>query len=330
MDLLISWHLWLTIARLFDQNQLPLVGHELPKLSLRQPARAYELGKQHLKQNHLESAIQIFHELVSRSPKYRDAALQLTVAIQRSKSQPDIISVVEEYSQRTKTLQREIQKRNAHIARLQGTEKEVERLGNLLTSYRRELHLHRKKESLFVTLFRSVLGLNLPMSDLEEVPHKRAGPISWGAEGPPLAQFVTTYTFGDDAFDSSFSVELESGEFLGECGVGISETIGVGAPNKVTAIEIWLFDKNDIHTVTKMLMSEYAFHDEALRAKLAPKGESVLVSVGKELKVETKCIRVQARVVEVEYGTGNLPPNSFFEHLTVELAAWTNLVSRQG
>jgi hypothetical protein len=44
----------------------------------------------------------------------------------------------------------------------------------------------------------------------------------------------------------------------GECGVGISETIGVGDPKKVTAFEVWLFDKNDIQTVTKVLMSAHA------------------------------------------------------------------------
>ena len=146
--------------------------------------------------------------------------------------------------------------------------------------------------------------------------------ISWGAEGPPLAQFVTTYTLGDDHYDPSFSIELENGEFMGECGVGVSETIGVGAPNKVTAFEVWLFDKNDIRTVTKVLMSDYAFHDEALRTKLAPKGEPMLAEVEEDIILETKTLRVQARVVEAEYGTGNLPPSSFFEKLTVELAAW--------
>jgi hypothetical protein len=146
--------------------------------------------------------------------------------------------------------------------------------------------------------------------------------VSWGAEGPPLAQFVTTYALGDDHYDPSFSIELETGEFMGECGVGISETIGVGAPNKVTAFEVWLFDKNDIRTVTKVLMSDYAFHDEALRTKLAPKGEPVLAEVGKDVILETKTLRVQARIVEASYGVGNLPPNSFFEGLTVDLATW--------
>ncbi len=146
--------------------------------------------------------------------------------------------------------------------------------------------------------------------------------VSWGAVGPPLAQFVTSYTLGEDHYDPSFPIELENNEFMGECGVGISETIGVGAPNKVTACEVWLFDKNDIRTVTMVLMSEYAFHDEALRAKLAPKGEPVLAEAGKELALETKSLRVQAHIVEATYGMGDLPPNSFFERLTIELAAW--------
>jgi hypothetical protein len=146
--------------------------------------------------------------------------------------------------------------------------------------------------------------------------------ISWGAVGPPVAQFPTTYTLGDDHYDPSFSIELENGEFMGECGVGLSETIGVGTPGKVTAFEVWLFDKSDIRTVTRVLMSDYAYHDEALRTKLAPKGEPMMIEAGQEAILETKTLRVRARIVEAEYGMGNLPPNSFFERLTLDLAAW--------
>jgi len=167
-----------------------------------------------------------------------------------------------------------------------------------------------------------------PGAPKPRVPGGRAEPShepSWGSKGAPLAQFVTAYTLGDDHYDPSFSIELENGEFMGECGVGISETIGVGSPNKVTAFEIWLFDKNDIRTVTTVLMSEYAFHDEALQAKLAPKGEPQLAQVGETLVLETKSLRVQARIAESEYGAGDLPANSFFENLSVDLAAWVKL-----
>jgi hypothetical protein len=69
-------------------------------------------------------------------------------------------------------------------------------------------------------------------------------------------------------------------------------------------------------------MSDYAFHDEALSTKLAPKGEPVQAQGGKDVILETKTLRVRARVAEASYGTGNLPPNSFFERLTIDLAAW--------
>lgn len=145
--------------------------------------------------------------------------------------------------------------------------------------------------------------------------------VAWEGQAPN-AQFVTTYAHGDAHYDPSFSIELETGEFMGECGIGISEVIGTGDPDKVTALEAWLFDKNDIRTVTKVLMSEYAFNDEALRTKLAPKGEPVLVEEGKDLILETKMLRLRAHIVDVEYGDGDAPSNSFFEALTVELAAW--------
>ena len=139
---------------------------------------------------------------------------------------------------------------------------------------------------------------------------------------PPIVQFMTTYLHGDDLYDDSFSIETPSGEFLGETGVGISETIGSGDTKNVTAFEVWLFDKNDIRTVTKVLMSDHAFNDDAIRAKLAPKGEAVLAKAGDRITLETASLRVQARIVDMSYGTGPLPPNSFFSRLTIELAAW--------
>jgi hypothetical protein len=155
----------------------------------------------------------------------------------------------------------------------------------------------------------------------------RAEPAGPGAAtptgGPPVAQFMTTYVLGDDLYDDSFSIDSPDGSFLGECGMGISETIGVGDPKKVMAFEVWLFDKNDIRTVTKVLMSEHAFRDEALKSRLAAKGEPVLVSPGDVVSMETAALVVTARVVDMAYGGGALPPNSFFERLTIELAAYT-------
>lgn len=139
---------------------------------------------------------------------------------------------------------------------------------------------------------------------------------------PPIAQFMSTYVTGDDLYDDSFSIDSPSGEFLGECGVGISETIGVGDPKKVTAFEVWLFDKNDIQTITKVLMSQYAFDDPAISQRLASKGEPVLIAPGGKVYLETATLQLEARVVDMNYGQGALPEGSFMDRLTLELAVW--------
>ncbi|MGF1504628.1 MAG: hypothetical protein ACFB51_05760 [Anaerolineae bacterium] len=140
---------------------------------------------------------------------------------------------------------------------------------------------------------------------------------------PPVVQFMTTYLHGDDLYDDSFSIETPSGEFLGETGVGISETISGGNGNKqVTAFEVWLFDKNDIRTVTKVIMSDHAFNDATIRDKLKAKGEPVKAEPGKNVILETATLRIQARIVDMSYGSGPVPPNSRFDRITLELAAW--------
>jgi len=101
--------------------------------------------------------------------------------------------------------------------------------------------------------------------------------------------------------------------------VGIGETIGMGSPDKVTAFEVWLFDKNDIRTETKVLMSAHAFNDEALRSKLAPKGEPVLAEPAQVITLETASLQVTARVTEMEYGDGGMQAESFFSRVSVEL-----------
>lgn len=133
-----------------------------------------------------------------------------------------------------------------------------------------------------------------------------------------LAAHQAVYRFGEASYDESFSIELPEGEFLGECGMGISETLAEGAPNRVTALEIWLFDKTDIRTVTKVLMSEWAHGDADTRAALAPKGELLLATPGEEIILETERLRLKATVAEVSYGSEE-PDNSYFERLVVRM-----------
>jgi hypothetical protein len=144
---------------------------------------------------------------------------------------------------------------------------------------------------------------------------------------PPISQFVTTYVLGDDLFDDSFSIDSPSGEFLGECGIGISETIGVGDPKKVQAFEVWLFDKNDVQTVTKVLMSAHAYNDVATFQRMQAKGEPFMVERGKQIVLETAALQLVATVADAAYGQGALPEQSYFDRLTLEISVWPKTAS---
>ncbi len=138
----------------------------------------------------------------------------------------------------------------------------------------------------------------------------------------PLERFVTTYVLGDDLYEDSFTINSASGEFLGECGVGISEPIGVGEPKKVTAFEVWLFDRKPSRTSTTVLLSEYANQKADVRASLAPRGTPVLAAPGADFWMETPGLQLRVVIRELMYGEGAMPQNSYFERLTLQLEIW--------
>jgi len=166
------------------------------------------------------------------------------------------------------------------------------------------------------------LSLDLDEAETEVAEEWPPAEIAWDASEEQLAlgHFVTTFEMGDDGYDDSFGIETGTGEFLGECGVAISELITSGSPEKPTAFDIWLFDKSDIRTVTTVVVSPYAYEDETLRTKLGAKGDIILAQRGETLMLETASLRVRAEIVDLTYGGGELPAESYFTKFTVELA----------
>ncbi|KXK20727.1 MAG: hypothetical protein UZ15_CFX003001627 [Chloroflexi bacterium OLB15] len=142
--------------------------------------------------------------------------------------------------------------------------------------------------------------------------------------GRPMMQRMSTFLLGHGNYDDSFSIEDAQERFLGECGASIAETVGSGDPSKPTAIEVWLFDKDDfVRTITTVFASQYAANDPSLSTRLASRGEVVLAQPNATVSLETATLRLQARVVDIQYGTDpTLPAQSFFQKVTVELAAW--------
>lgn len=162
---------------------------------------------------------------------------------------------------------------------------------------------------------------------LEEIEAKKSMAAMVDQElGEPLIQKLSIYTKGRQ-YDESFAIETADDEFLGECGATISKTIG--ATNEVAAVEIWLFDKDDfVRTLTKVFVSEAGYNDPAIRSDLETKvddpiNDIVMVQPGASLQLNTDGLRVQATIKSFEYGSApDLPPNSHFNKLNIEIAAW--------
>jgi len=152
------------------------------------------------------------------------------------------------------------------------------------------------------------------------VPASRA-PLPRARKAPPstigVQEFTATYNLGDSEYDQSFTIEDAAGNYRGECGIGVAEKVG-GAVGPATALEVWLFDKSDIRTVTKLLLTDYAYNNQSIRSRLATKGDIVLAMPGQSFVLETQSLMAAAEITELNYATAD-PPRSSIARLTVKL-----------
>ena len=135
-----------------------------------------------------------------------------------------------------------------------------------------------------------------------------------------VGAFEAEYRFGDDDFDCSFTIETPSGEFLGECGVGISDVLSAEDGQQVNAFEVWLFDKSDIRTVSKVLVSQHSMTDPDLHARLSAKGDLVVARQSSEILLETLTLQVSAVIIGFGYRAQE-PRMATFDHLEMRLVA---------
>jgi hypothetical protein len=140
-----------------------------------------------------------------------------------------------------------------------------------------------------------------------------AGSVSQGVH-----EFSATFHQGDVEYDQSFDIDAADGSYLGECGLTMSELVA-GDPNRVTALEVWLFDKSDIRTVTKVLMTDFAYGNQTLRDKLSSKGDALLLSPDMGFVLDAQTLRLMGKVTALDYDEGAAPPRSTLQRLSVQL-----------
>ncbi|MBN1400679.1 MAG: hypothetical protein JXA74_07570 [Anaerolineae bacterium] len=144
-------------------------------------------------------------------------------------------------------------------------------------------------------------------------------PASRDLPNGALGMFEAEYRYGDEDYDTAFTIEAADGEFLGECGLSVSSVLESEGTQKVNAFQLWLFDKNDIRTISQILVSRHAYENEALNAQLSAKGDLVLAEVEHSVMLETNNLQATAIIKSFRYlDDPALPPESAFERVNVE------------
>ena len=140
--------------------------------------------------------------------------------------------------------------------------------------------------------------------------------------GKKLAEFDAIYHRGESDYDEAFVVEGDAGAgYRGECGMGIATALD-SESNQATALEVWLFDKSDIRTVTTVLLSQYAQDTPALRDRLGEKGDTRLAALNQAFAIEAKTLILEGEVTDLAYAEGSKEPRSVFDRVTVHLTIY--------
>lgn len=132
-----------------------------------------------------------------------------------------------------------------------------------------------------------------------------------------MQEFVATYRLDDTHYDENFPIEDKTGNYRGDCGIGVLDKVP-GPSGAANALEVWLFDKHDIHMATKVLMTEEAYGDAALRRKWEPKGDPVLIRPGETFMLQTQSLVAAVEITEVDYANID-PPRSGLARLQVKI-----------
>jgi len=128
--------------------------------------------------------------------------------------------------------------------------------------------------------------------------------IKYEGQGkPPIMQWNSEYTIGRNPYDESFTLETPEKDFLGEAGIGLNNIIPGSGSEKVRDFDVWVFDKTDINTYSRILMCPGAYNDEELRSRVEvnPLAEAVLAEPGGVFEIESQTMRVEIHIDEVTF-----------------------------
>jgi hypothetical protein len=132
-----------------------------------------------------------------------------------------------------------------------------------------------------------------------------------------VGTFQAIYDHGDEQFEESFDLSSPDG-FLGDCGVTVAERLSVASPSPVVALLIWVFDREDLNSANKLLLSPLAFYgNKVVRDKLANQyGQHALVEAKEgTFEIKTSALRTEVDIRNLRFDALENIPGGYFQHV---------------
>jgi hypothetical protein len=158
-----------------------------------------------------------------------------------------------------------------------------------------------------------------------------ARPVSYGrgtARSKLLEIYTAHYHSGIHDYDEAHPItDTQSGRYIGECGMGVSNKHGAlpNNPDQVVALEVWLFDKTDdknMGSQTRVLLSEYAIDhnlDQAFLRERQDDPRPFTAQPNVRFQLESQNLLLDCTIIEAVYVASG-PAKGVFQSVKVEMA----------
>jgi hypothetical protein len=138
-----------------------------------------------------------------------------------------------------------------------------------------------------------------------------------------INQFTTAYHHGHE-IDEDFQISAPTGELIGECGASIAHRYGMDVVSKVVALSVWVFDKNDFQSTSKVLVTPFALSLETIQRELASKGDLVQARPGL-FEVVTSQLRVEVEVRNLTLKPIENDPDGYFDSVDLDFRVFRRM-----
>jgi hypothetical protein len=135
-----------------------------------------------------------------------------------------------------------------------------------------------------------------------------------------VGEWQAQYELGASDYDEAFDIYDTNGAYIGQCGLELVDPVG-RAHDQAAALQVWLWDTNDPDTKVKVLMSEGAYRDAAMRDQLAGEHEVVPIRAGTGFELRSYNLLLKGIVDKIEYAEQE-PAGAIFSELQARIAVY--------